>query len=310
MKTRNLILPAMLLFSTVAAAQMSEGGTPPSFTGQQSCLRENVTGKVLSESTASFVVPIGFDVEELKREDIRSLRAEMPVRVGVTIPFRADLAKQGKWQDFSDEGISVCSMSISAPEAVAISLYYEKFSIPEGGSLYLYSKDKSHVLGAYTAGTNPAGGGFATEYVAGDCVILEYVAGIGTELPEIVVSDVGYGYNHMRVKQEAVESTQNVELGFRASDSNMVDVNCSPEGDNWQNQKKGVAKCVYRLANGQFYASGTLVNNTRQDGTLYWLTADHNFRGRYTAETFSDIIFYFAANIQPGCKICANQTLH
>lgn len=293
MKTSNLILPAMLLFSTVAAAQMSEGGTPPSFAGQQSCLWENVTGKVLSESTASFVVPIGFDVEELKREDVRSLRAEMPVRVGVTIPFRADLAKQGKWQDFSDEGISVCSMSISAPEAVAISLYYEKFSIPEGGSLYLYSKDKSHVLGAYTAGTNPAGGGFATEYVAGDCVILEYVAGIGTELPEIVVSDVGYGYNHMRVKQEAVESTQNVELGFRASDSNMVDVNCSPEGDNWQNQKKGVAKCVYRLANGQFYASGTLVNNTRQDGTLYWLTADHNFRGRYTAETFSDIIFYF-----------------
>lgn len=51
-----------------------------------------------------------------------------------------------------------------------------------------------------------------------------------------------------------------------------VNVNCSPEGDNWQVQKQGVARILMDQA---FLCSGTLINNETQDCKLYFSTANH-----------------------------------
>ncbi len=48
------------------------------------------------------------------------------------------------------------------------------FVIPEGGKLFIYNAEKTHLLGAYTSQTNPKGEAFATEFVAGDDITLEY----------------------------------------------------------------------------------------------------------------------------------------
>ncbi|MBC8346908.1 MAG: T9SS type A sorting domain-containing protein [Candidatus Marinimicrobia bacterium] len=51
-----------------------------------------------------------------------------------------------------------------------------------------------------------------------------------------------------------------------------VNINCSPEGNNWQDEKKSVALI---LAGGTRWCTGSLINNTRLDGMPYLLTANH-----------------------------------
>lgn len=62
-------------------------------------------------------------------------------------------------------------------------LYYETFYLPEGGKLFIYNAEKTHLLGAYTSQTNPDGKSFATEFVAGDDIILEYEPPVSDEKP-------------------------------------------------------------------------------------------------------------------------------
>lgn len=237
------------------------------------------------------------DIKNLIAEDMDNISSDRPTRIGVIVPLKVDMAEAGEWS-VGNDGRKRCVLHISAPMAKAISLYYEKFHIPQGGELYIHNARNTHHLPALTSADNPCNTTeFATEYIAGDECVLEYIAGKDGEIPEISISDIGYAYNHVRIIKVAAErmakSTLKPDVGYNASFDEMVDINCSPEGDLWQNQKNGIAKIVYRLENGQFFASGTLVNNARNDNKLYWLTADHNFRGRANSTTYSTMIFYF-----------------
>jgi len=78
-----------------------------------------------------------------------------------------------------------------------------------------------------------------------------------------------------------------------------VNINCSPEGDNWQVQKRGVARISFREGSAWYLCSGTLINNTANDGTPYFLTAYH-CGGDATAADRNVWQFYFNYE-RPGC---------
>ena len=59
------------------------------------------------------------------------------------------------------------------------------------------------------------------------------------------------------------------------SDPCQVNVNCSPVGDLWQDEKKGVARIYIIEGNFAGYCTGSLINNTSQDCKPYFLTALH-----------------------------------
>ena len=65
-----------------------------------------------------------------------------------------------------------------------------------------------------------------------------------------------------------------------------MNVNC-PEGADWQNEKKAVALIV---EGGSAVCSGALVNNTAQDGTPYFLTANHCLSG---GNPTANWVYYF-----------------
>ena len=64
-----------------------------------------------------------------------------------------------KWRQTLDNGIS-------SPNALSINLLYDKFWLPEGTSLFLYSKDKKQYMGGFTSINNKGDSinlkGFAT----------------------------------------------------------------------------------------------------------------------------------------------------
>ena len=132
---------------------------------------------------------------------------------------------------------------------------------------------------------------FATELVEGDIITLEYqepkhVAG----KVKLDIAELCYAYRgitHLR-KYNPTKTT-----GWGTSDPCEVNVNCSPVGDNWQDEKRSVAEIWLRDGGSWGWCTGSLINNTSHDGTPYFLTADHCGGSTASAADFQVWEFYF-----------------
>lgn len=252
-------------------AQISEGGAPPSFQYEMN----------------RFQVPViqvsPPDVGRLLAEDGYFEKDATAPRFAESAPVMIDLSKDGKWERLPD-GSRICRLTISSENAQALLLYYRQFVIPEGGRLFLYDETHRQVIGAFTSRTNPLRSAFATEMIRGGSVTLEYHEAAGIRrLPEVIINEVGYVY---RTADRFFRSP-----GFGKSDTCEVNVNC-PEGDNWQDQKNGVARIIVKSGFSSLWCTGSLINNTRMDFSPLFLTADH-CGATATPENYNQWIFYF-----------------
>ncbi len=285
---QHITLLLLLALATHVAAQVSERGTPPSF---------DYTSRVSwSDEVDYHELYIPFTIADLKAQDLSRKDDRTPPRIAQNIAVDLDMEQAGTWSTLAG-GERVWRLRIAAPEATALMLYYSNFYLPQGGKLYIYNTDRSHLLGAYTHNTHPQQGAFATEFVAGDECILEYVASTESdETPHIAIEEVGYGYTGMELRA----------TGWGASSSCMVDVNCE-EGDEWQQEKKGVCRIVTKAQGVSLLCSGSLVNNTALDLKPYVLTAHHCRRAGYTDDQlasdsdFDQWLFYFHYE-KSGCN--------
>ncbi len=259
-------------------AQISCGGLPPSFQSAASL-------PVITE------LAVEFNTQELKAKSQAAQSEEnSPPCFAKAMTCSFNMSEHGTWSKLSD-GEALWQLRIKAQGALALILAYDQFYIPEGGKLFIYSADKSMVLGAYTSNTNPYGGAFSTEMVAGDDIVLEYWSPLSlkalrktknaNEIPSISIDQIGYVYDHVVVKHFAKEETKDTKVG--ESSTCMINVNCS-EGDDWQEVKNGVVRMIMYVTNGSngagwYLCSGSVMNNTAQDLTPYVLTAYHCYDG-------------------------------
>ncbi len=249
-KMSRIILVIFLFLSIDLAAQVSEGGVPYSFAMGS----EAVSYKILDLDPP--------DMVPVLEQDQLSLSETVPYRIGIGIPVDIDLPADGSWSE-AGKGRRFLSLGIKAKDAKGIILYYRAFDIPEGGKLFIYTKDRKQLLGAFTSGNNPSGGYFATELIYGDELVLEYDAPEqNASQPIVEIYQVQYVYRDVQ------------RLLKGQSGPCEVNVNC-PEGDSWQNEKRSVAKIVLKAGFGTYLCTGALINNTRNDSTPYLLTARH-----------------------------------
>ncbi|MDR0698945.1 MAG: T9SS type A sorting domain-containing protein [Tannerella sp.] len=287
----------LLLYTPRVCAQISEGGAPPSFKYAQ--------GQTLRSAIEKTNAPVDFYIEDLREVDNWRAREGAPMPVSKLIPVDYTMDNSGSRTTLPG-GERVWIFNLRAPDAVAVMLYYHDFYIPEGGKLFIYSADKSQLLGAYTENTHPSGGLFATEFVGGDELILEYVESeISAEKPRIHINNIGYGYNTSALKTFCSITTRS------ASGSCMVNINCE-EGDAWQNEKKSVCHTVQRIGREAYICTGSLMNNTAEDFSPLILTARHcatyyesDGKGRYEvtadASDMQQWVFYFHME-REGCS--------
>lgn len=290
--TSLLVSVTCLSGSLKAHAQISEGGLPPSFNLPTSL-----------RSTPSVVeIPVNFSVEDLKTVDAWRASQGAPLAVAKLIPTELDINHSGDWLTLPD-GTRIWQLRLRAEGAIALTLYYSDFHIPDGGRLFVYNADKTHVLGAFTGRTNPPTKEYATGFVAGDDLILEYVAAPSGEMPRLKISDIGYGYNHLSVVYAG--SDWDWEENYELSGPCMVNINCE-EGANWQNQKKGVCHMIQQIDGIAYICSASLVNNTAKDKKPYILSAFHcsqtiDGSSIATSEEFNQWMFVFNME-RTGCS--------
>lgn len=299
----SLILSLFLLTWSFSYSQISEGGTPPSFKYTSQTKSALAMKPVMVNADFDVVKQILLDNKEQEEGMVAT-----PLKVGKMLPVNLNINKDGEWTKLPD-GTSIWRLTIKSPDALAMMLYYDDFYIPKGGKLFIYNKDQSHVLGAYTNNTNPKMKIFATEFLIGDEITLEYATPTLAEnvflskgdLPRISISDVVYGYNNIQLYGD--ESQLKTGQYNDPANSCMVNINC-PEGDNWQTQKKGVAATLSPIISRPGYVglcSGTLINNTSEDLTPYYLTAYHCFEDG-TDNDLAKTVFYFHYEL-PGCEM-------
>lgn len=199
-------------------------------------------------------------------------------KVANLIPINANVKNSGSWTTL-DNGQPIWRLRLSSEGAKASALYFDKFDIPTGSAVYVYTSDKKIVDGPYYRSDNPNGGEYMIGNIIGDDITIEYVTPVSKSIdgsvsydnttPIINISDFGYVFRGEGGFERGVRAT-----GFGSSESCEVNVNCSVGAD-WRIQQRGVARIYVREGSNAGYCTGTLINNTSNDGTPYFLTADH-----------------------------------
>lgn len=248
---KNLFFIALLLFamSNNVWSQISYGGTPRSFS------KNNLSQKFENKSLPYL------DVEALLAEDEANVGKPVPYRFGKDIDVHYNLYNSGTWETL-DNGDRIWRLGISSENAHSLNFICNEFFIPEGADMFVYSQDKDIVLGSFNHKNNNDIFSFATTIIPSSNIVIEYFE--PAELKNqgrINISKVIHGYRNLFKRGP-----------FGNSASCNININC-PLGDNWQDEKRGVAIIV--TSNNNAVCTGTMVNNTNEDGTPYFLTANH-----------------------------------
>ena len=252
---------AFLIPAFQGMAQINHGGTPPSWT------RDVVVPQDLIPTERMAAV----DVESLMAEDaINDANKQGPWRFGHNMLVNYNLDNSGLWEELG-KGDRVWRIGLHSKDALSINIEFSTFHVPVGGQVFMYNADRSELLGSWTSENMKEWGGLATTLVGGETAIVEYyepaaVRGQGA----LTISRVTHGYRSIFGYAKKV-----YDRGLGDSGSCNNNVIC-PEGDNWRCQIKSVAIIV---VNGSGACTGTVLNNTSEDETPYFLTANHCLGG-------------------------------
>lgn len=247
--TRKLLSATLCLLCciTLVQAQLSFGGAP-AMTAQ-------------SHRVVEVVPP--FNAQDLRAAGHwHQVDDGSPLIVGRMLPLSGDFYSQATHEVV--QGRSVYHLELTAPDAQGLSLSFDKLALQPGDRLYLFDPARKQVLGAFTSESNPDGGVFGTNPIAGNSLVIQYEP--AGALADIHLKQLGYFF-------ESVAAPQNIS-GEGASGVCNVNVNC-PEGADMQDVKNGIAQIVV-VVNGMIGScSGTLVNNTSEDWRPLIMTAYH-----------------------------------
>jgi len=248
-------LSFLTLVSSVVFAQINHGGTPINW---------------LNKSTAAMDVPFvstsDLDMASINAEDeVVDQYKETPYRFGFDFDVNYNLFDYAS-ETTRKNGDKIYRMGIHCPKATSVNFLFGDFYLPEGGEVFIWNEDRSEFLGAFTHENNKAYGSLAVGLLHDDKIVIEYiepseVAG----LAQLRVSQISHGYRPVLNKWEEEKGP------FGTSGSCNMNVNCA-DGNDWQQEKRGVALIV---SGGNAQCTGSLINNTAQDGAPYFLTAAH-----------------------------------
>ena len=213
----------------------------------------------LTRDVASLQMP-SIDLTRLLEEDAANTGKSVPFRFGEEIPVGFDIKELGTLEVLPDGGV-VYRLRITSFGAHSLGLVFSRWLLPDRAGLWVHAGDRSETFGAFSALNNKDNREFAIRQMPGDTLEIEYVEPAGVDFPgEIVVGTVVHDYRGVFAKDGS----------YSAAGACNVDVNC-PQGANWQDEKRAVA----RILSGGFLCTGALINNTANDGTQLFWTANH-----------------------------------
>lgn len=254
---------------------------------QQAVDREQTYSIMSHVPTMTFSTP---DMESIRNEDLTRDRNGMMYRIGVGINVNITTENSGAWK-IHENGDRVWQLKIDYPGAEALSFLFDKFILSGDSRMDVLGLDGKKLHKTYNRENVLDHGMQNMALCFGDEMVLQLIEPAGTQASIIELNQIMYGYR----------STGNPNVQkINESDDCEVNVNCSPEGNDWQQEKRGVARILVTDQGQQGWCTGSLVNNTSQNCKPYFLTALHCGVTASTAN-FNLWQFYFGYEA-PGCS--------
>ncbi len=171
----------------------------------------------------------------------------------------------GTWE-VTEGDVAVWRMRIYSQGAKSLNLGFTKYYMPPGGSLVLYSPDYEIVMGPFTPADNEEHEQLWTPILPNDEIVIE------VQLP----------VHSMEQLQLELKYVNHDFMGFGDPDGVLsgacnLDVVCG-DADGWGivDDYRDIIQSVAVIGlSGSTFCTGFLVNNTNQDCTPYFMTADH-----------------------------------
>jgi len=261
-KTATLLATAGFLLTFGLRAQENGSLSPYSFS-------HHIDGTV-----PTIVMPEHDFTQDIKDAEEFEKKGNYP-RFARHFDVNQSMFTAGVWTEVGN-GDRVWRLDLKSKGALSTDLFFDNFFIPEGATLHVYTPDHKQVSGSYTYLDNQGNGLFSTEFLSGDEQIIEYYEPASVR-----------GEGSLRITQMAHQYRM-----LPMADDCEVNVICSPEGDAWQDEKRGVVRIYVVEGSSAGYCSGTLINNTASDCARYILTAFHCGTGASTSN-FNAWKFYF-----------------
>ena len=239
------------------SAQISRGGTP------------NWNAVAFDELPVLRMPAI--DRATLAEEDaVTDQYKEAPWRFGVEYEVAIDPATDGVWTQEGQE--RVWRLAVECPDALGVSFLFDAYHLPKGGRLFVWNAEHTDFIGSFDHRNNKEWGSLALGQTLGDQVVIEYREALNAAFPgDLHIGQIVHSYRSIQRRAAAVAEDILDRGPYGNSGACNVGVNC-PEGALWQVEKRSVALI---LSGGFASCTGALVNNTAQDGTPYFLTANH-----------------------------------
>ena len=207
-----------------------------------------------------------FDVDAMIAED--ESRSFGKTRYGKVFDVDFSSDSNGVWETL-DDGSIIWRLMIKSPNAYSIGVSFADLVLPEGSRLYAYSSDYTELKGGYTSFNNSIH--FSTPLLIGDSIIIEYNSNAeSNQLPNINIVEVIHDY------KDIFNTILDRNCG--------INVACS-DADPYEDEINSAAW----LDMGGYICSGAMINNTANDKTPYFLTANHCTQG----DNPSSFRFYF-----------------
>lgn len=201
-------------------------------------------------------------------------------RAGLTIDVSFNPENSGTWDTLTD-GTRVWRAGFRVEEAAMLSVIFSPWQVQRGVRVFMFDAGQQQIRGAFTSQNNKPFSKLGTGQINGNLLIIEiqvpaYLHSYG----DIGISGIGCGFQQN-------DSYKSLKDGWFGKSGNCnVDINCISD-TMAQLRKYAVVRVIY---DGTERCTGTLVNNTRQNGINYLLTAEHCISTEGMANT---AVFYF-----------------
>ncbi len=235
------------------------------------------------------------DAAALAAEDADREASGLPPRFAVPFEVLVRPSDDGVWKEV-DESTDRWTLRVRSAGALSLNFGFTAYDMPAGGELLIYAADGSHQQGPFTAADNELHGELWTPVVLADDVIVEVtLPKKARDLLILELTSINVGYRFFGEKS-----------GPETSGWCNNDVIC-PEGDDWRDE----IPCVGVISTGgSTFCTGFMINNTAEDETPFFMTAQHCGINQGNA---SSLVVYWnfespECGMQGGGSLADNQT--
>lgn len=220
----------------------------------------------------------------LEQLDARSLTLK-PNQIGIN--RSVEVSPNTRAQKFvNPDGSQLVVLIIKSSGASGIGVHFRNFALADGEEVYVYgAATDSIVFGPFTDKGPWGSGEFWSGTVDGDTVVIEFYERNGEDGQGFEISEV----SHILAA-----------LDWRLPPNEPEVLNCEVDASCFAGSEKNAVGRIVFNDNGVFLCTGTLLNNSAQDETPYFLTANHCVNRQAVAQTVEVYWFYQTTSCNSG----------